>query len=231
MIRTTLLLLLSLAFSLSQTTTSSAQEADAYRIWTDATGKFKVEAMFERIEDDKVFLKRKDNGQSFSVPLNRLGKSDLLRARRMARETPPANPGKGESTEPTYSAPTGAPGDQKKAWTGKWNNRKYGTDGPITCIATLGDDKTWKAVFFGVGIGKPFRYEAKITTTPTGNQMTLQGDASVDSDGYQWTGYVRGNVLYGRYRSRSGNNGEFTLRETQVPPDPGANGTESRRRR
>lgn len=30
-------------------------------------------------------------------------------------------------------------------------------------------------------------------------------------DNYQWTGYVEGNTLFGKYRSASGNNGEFRL--------------------
>jgi hypothetical protein len=45
------------------------------RSWSDASGKFSVEAEFVEMRDNKVVLKRKD-GQLLSVPLDRLSDKD-----------------------------------------------------------------------------------------------------------------------------------------------------------
>jgi len=45
------------------------------RVWTDSTGKFKIEAELVEILDDKVRLKKKD-GQELTVPVNRLSVAD-----------------------------------------------------------------------------------------------------------------------------------------------------------
>ncbi len=188
-----------------------ATAADEYRTWTDTTGKFKVEAAFIKLVDDKVELKRKDNGKTLSLALEKLSKADAEIARKLATEA--AKPKSGDSKAPSDTAPK----ETKKAWSGNWNNRKFGTKGPVTCIADMQDKEKWKASFEGVGIGNPFRYEVEITATEKEGQIQLQGKSSVDGDQYEWSGYVKGNTLYGRYRSGSGNNGEFQLKETKVP--------------
>jgi hypothetical protein len=43
------------------------------------------------------------------------------------------------------------------------------------------------------------------------NRTLLEGTSTVSGDSYQWTGYVEGDTLFGKYRSASGNNGEFRL--------------------
>jgi hypothetical protein len=50
----------------------SAQEQ---RTWSDATGKFKVEAKLHRIEGDKILLEKQD-GKISSIPLSKLSKND-----------------------------------------------------------------------------------------------------------------------------------------------------------
>jgi len=45
--------------------------AQEQRTWTDDTGKFKIEAKLQRVEDDKVFLKKTD-GKISSIPLAKL---------------------------------------------------------------------------------------------------------------------------------------------------------------
>jgi hypothetical protein len=193
----------------------AAEPAEKYRTWTDTTGKFKVEAAFMKLENDKVELKRKDNGKSLTLALDKLSKADVTLAKKLASEA--SKPKKTESKESSDAKPTEA----KKAWSGEWNNRKFGTKGPVTCIAEMQDGGKWKASFEGVGIGKPFRYEVEITATEKGNQTMLQGKSLVDGDSYEWSGHVKGNTLYGRYRSASGNNGEFQLKETKVPETTG----------
>jgi hypothetical protein len=49
---------------------------DSYRVWTDATGKFKVEAMVVEKDATQVVL-RKRNGETVKVPLSKLSAEDL----------------------------------------------------------------------------------------------------------------------------------------------------------
>ncbi len=104
---------------------------------------------------------------------------------------------------------------EEKSWTGGWNNRKYRTNGPLTCTVTSQEKSTWKATFTGKGIGRPFRYEVSFTAMKKGNITYLRGTSKLKGDVYQWVGQIRGKVLYGRYRSGSGNNGEMRLQEKQ----------------
>ncbi len=171
-----------------------AQDADEYRTWTDVTGKFKIEAMFVEFSDGQVVLKRKDTGKTLSVPIKRMSPSDLTIARKWARENNSVD--QTPSSQPVASQTESAvPAASKKAWKGNWNNRKYGTKGPVTCIAVVQDNQTWKASFVGTGLGKPFKYEATIKATSKGDQMQLKGESKVDGDSYTWNGYVRGKTL------------------------------------
>jgi WD40 repeat protein len=66
------------------------------RTWTDNTGKYKIEADFEKIEDGQVHLQRTD-GKKLSLPLAKLSKDDQsylkdLMKRRRAGQSEPANP-------------------------------------------------------------------------------------------------------------------------------------------
>jgi hypothetical protein len=54
---------------------ASDSPAAELRTWSDATGKFKIEAELIKVEAGKVELKRKD-GQIVSVPLDKLSKED-----------------------------------------------------------------------------------------------------------------------------------------------------------
>lgn len=201
-----------LLFNFAQITAiGGAAPDDEHRTWTDTTGKFKVEAAFIRVVDDKVELRRKDNGKTLSLALDKLSKADAALARRLAAEA--AKPKPSDLKTPRDTAPM----ETKKAWSGNWNNRKFGTKGPVTCIADMQNKEKWKASFEGVGLGNPFRYEVEITATEKEGQIQLQGKSSVDGDQYEWSGNVKGDTLYGRYRSGSGNNGEFQLKEAKIP--------------
>lgn len=108
---------------------------------------------------------------------------------------------------------TAADAAASKKWSGKWDNKKYKTSGPLICTATLKDTATWQAKFTGTGLGRPFGYDATIKVSNKSGRMILQGSTTVDGEAYQWSGYVQGKYLIGSYKSASGNNGSFRLEE------------------
>lgn len=193
--------------------TAWAQDDGQYRTWTDSTGKFKIEAAFVKFESGKVHLKPKGTDQSLAVAVGKLSSADQSHIRKLLASQKTGD-------KPASSTSSSSPASSSKAsnmtWQGSWNNRKFGTKGPLVCTAKAKDDKTWDATFTGTGIGKPFKYQVTINTTKKGNQTLLQGTSMLDGDRYQWSGYVEGKTLHGRYRSAKGNNGEFML---QVPRD------------
>ena len=102
-----------------------------------------------------------------------------------------------------------------KVYSGNWNNRKYKTDGPLTCNLTIAPGNQWQATFTGKGLGKPFTYRTRLTATTAGNRTNLRGVSSVDGERYDWAGYISGVNMVCSYRSASGNNGTFQLRQTR----------------
>lgn len=58
-----------------------------YRLWTDASGKFQVEAEYVAVVDGKVQLRRKD-GREISVPLARLSKADQEEVKKLQAANP-----------------------------------------------------------------------------------------------------------------------------------------------
>ena len=101
-----------------------------------------------------------------------------------------------------------------KTWEGTWMNRKFNSTGPLKCVATSKDESTAEATFSGTFMKDPFSYDVTVSATKERNQMTLTGTAQLDGDKYEWSGYVRGKVLYGQFKSLKGYNGEFRLTET-----------------
>jgi hypothetical protein len=101
----------------------------------------------------------------------------------------------------------------EKPWkgTGTWNNRRFGTTGPITCAITPKDEKTWEAQFDGTGAGRKFSHKVTMETTKKSDRTLLQGTATIDGDTYRWTGYLNKEGLFGNYRAAGGNNGQFRL--------------------
>jgi hypothetical protein len=98
-----------------------------------------------------------------------------------------------------------------KAWSGTWNNRKYNTNGQLTCTVIGEQNGQWLARFTGVALGKPISYTALMRPTPQGANTALAGTTKVDGFDYQWTATASGNSLNGSYRASNGNNGEFRL--------------------
>ena len=111
------------------------------------------------------------------------------------------------------SAPSVAQKPEERSWQGTWNNRARGTSGPLKCTATIKDDKTWDANFQGMFMGRPFNHKVSIDVTKKSDRTLLEGTATISGDTYRWSGYVSGRVLYGRFRSGKGNNGDFKLQQ------------------
>jgi len=187
-----------------------AQEPKEFRTWTDATGEFKIEAHFEKFEEGKVHLRRKDNDKVVVLPTSKLSKEDQTYFRKLLADRAKAKRSAPSTSSLDKSAATVTPGE-KMSWQGTWNNRKYGTEGPLKCTATVKDETTWEAKFDGMGLGRPFAYDATMKVSKKDNRTLLEGTSTVSGDSYQWTGSVEGDTLLGRYRSASGNNGEFRL--------------------
>ena len=103
--------------------------------------------------------------------------------------------------------------EDERTWEGKWSNRKYGTSGPLKCVATRDKAGTWTATFSGEFRGSPFSYQVKFTGKEARQQEKLSGKATIQGHYYDWAGLIKGDQLIGQYRSRNGNNGPFVLKE------------------
>lgn len=112
---------------------------------------------------------------------------------------------------------------ETRSWSGKWNNRKYGTSGPLKCVGQSAMNGKWTAVFSGTFKGDPFEYRVQFVSRKAGSGEALAGKATVSGHPYEWTGGISARQLRGSYRSTNGNNGTFVLREsvsasTPTPP-------------
>ena len=101
-----------------------------------------------------------------------------------------------------------------KTWEGTWMNRKYNSTGPLKCVATSTGEDSAEATFSGTFMKDPFSYDVTVSMKKERDRMALTGTAQLDGDRYEWSGYVRGKILYGQFRSLKGHNGEFRLTET-----------------
>jgi len=98
-----------------------------------------------------------------------------------------------------------------KSWTGTWNNKKYNTNGALTCTVVGEQNGQWIAKFTGVALGKPISYTALMTPKKNSDQTALSGTTKVDGFDYQWSATIVGKALNGSYKASNGNNGDFRL--------------------
>lgn len=103
--------------------------------------------------------------------------------------------------------------DGEKTWQGNWKNFRYKTTGPLKCVAIPRETGDWTARFEGTFMGDPFGYDVKFTANKLRDRVILKGTAVIDGDPYQWEGYLKGKMLFGRFRSQKGYFGEFSLTE------------------
>jgi len=104
---------------------------------------------------------------------------------------------------------------QQKTFQGQWNNQKYGTSGPLKCVARPADGGKVNATFSGMFKGDPFSYDVSFDTRPGRGKIDLAGKATVSGHLYEWTGSLSGETLTGKYTASSGYYGGFTLKETK----------------
>lgn len=192
-----------LILTLLPTAAIFAADPAPVRTWTDSSGKYRIEARIDKFEDNVVFLTSKQTQEEIEIPLTKLSKNDqsYVQSWRKSQVTP--EPDQEKIEQETIVG---------QSWSGAWNNNKYGTKGPLTCTIAAVEGKAWQAKFVGTGLGKPFTYKAVFSTTDKGKRTILQGVSTISGDAYRWTGYLEGEMLYGKYRSASGNNGEFRLK-------------------
>ncbi|MGZ0163391.1 MAG: hypothetical protein ACKVII_05710 [Planctomycetales bacterium] len=107
-----------------------------------------------------------------------------------------------------------ATAQEQKTWAGKWNNRKYGTSGPLKCVAGESRAGQWNAVFTGTFKGDPFEFRAAFLGKAGRQSTDLSGQSTIRGAKYQWTGKIQGRQLTGSYKGANGNYGEFTLNES-----------------
>jgi len=103
--------------------------------------------------------------------------------------------------------------EKTKTWNGTWTNKKYGTSGPLKCVATFDGKDTWKATFTGKFKGDPFKYPAEFKAQTKGRQTLLSGDSVIRGHKYKWKGAFKGKKLGGQYTSTVGYYGQFILEE------------------
>jgi hypothetical protein len=103
-----------------------------------------------------------------------------------------------------------------KVWQGTWRNLKFRTTGTLKCTAVTKDGKNWDGTFEGVFQGRKFRYKAKFVGKPGRGRTDLSGKATIDGAKYQWTGYIRGTALSGKFRASNGYFGNFGLKEVKT---------------
>lgn len=105
-----------------------------------------------------------------------------------------------------------------KTWEGTWVNKKYNTNGTMTCVAKEGKDGVWTANFSGVFMGQKFSFDVKFQAKAAKGQpgqSDLSGTATVRNAQYEWTGAMKGDKLTGKYTANNGYNGDFELTEVK----------------
>jgi hypothetical protein len=102
----------------------------------------------------------------------------------------------------------------ERVFQGRWNNRRTGSNGNMTCTASEVSPGRWKAVFRGAFQGKPFEYNVDFQSKQSRGGSELAGTATISGQRYEWNGSLQASQLRGRYQASNGWNGEFLLNET-----------------
>ena len=111
-------------------------------------------------------------------------------------------------------APTGT------VYSGTFINRKTGAKGPIKAHLKPSEEGPWEGKFEGTFKGRPFEYNVEFDATSKGKKTDLKGNATIDGDPYQWTGFLQGDAMNIKYRSSKGYNGDFTLKKAAAKTPP-----------
>lgn len=98
---------------------------------------------------------------------------------------------------------------------GQWNNKKYGTSGPLKCVMTETAPNQWEAKFTGTFQNDPFSYDAKFRAKKVGKQLNVGGTAQIRGHDYQWTGTIKNGQLTAQYKSSVGYFGGFVMKKVK----------------
>lgn len=104
---------------------------------------------------------------------------------------------------------------QTHTFAGQWNNKKYGTSGPLKCVMTEKTPNQWEAKFTGTFQNDPFSYEAKFRSKKVGKQLNVGGSSKVRGHDYQWTGIIKNGRLTAQYKSSVGYFGGFVMKKVK----------------
>jgi hypothetical protein len=111
----------------------------------------------------------------------------------------------------TITVPEGV--EQVSSWSGTWkSDEEDGHGGALKCVAWRVDGPKWKARFAGY-CNRQFFYEIPVTGLEKDKGIFFSGDADLgEEDGkYTWTGEIVGTKFDGRYKSKKGKAGSFTM--------------------
>lgn len=111
---------------------TESKEAMPTRTWHDASGAFSVEAQLLGVEDGKVRLKKAD-GQTVSLPIDRLSDEDQKFLARQGKEAPAAG-GKGETRELSHDDGSMA---SKASFGGGGHAVKFAVDGDSWYVTSV----------------------------------------------------------------------------------------------
>ncbi|MCA9071893.1 MAG: hypothetical protein KDA84_23355 [Planctomycetaceae bacterium] len=104
---------------------------------------------------------------------------------------------------------------QTHTFAGQWNNKKYGTSGPLKCVMTETAPNQWEAKFTGTFQNDPFDYDAKFQSKKVGKQLNVGGTAKIRGHDYQWTGTIKNGQLTAQYKSSVGYFGGFAMKKVK----------------
>ncbi len=155
--------------------TGGEPQADVVRTWTDATGKFKLQATFVDFQDGRLKIKKQD-GAIVSLPLTKLSKADqrfvseLLRKRRAAANAP-----KNDSKSAAQQGAGRASASADWPWWRGPNSNGVAAAGQ-TPPTSWGDQKNiiWKAPLPSRGHGSPTIVGDRIFLATADEQRQVQ---------------------------------------------------------
>ncbi len=168
--RVAIAVMLGIMLAIDPMSASAQTEQPTWRTWSDATGKFSIEAAFVKFEEGRVFLRRKD-GQLVSVSAGKLSRADQQHVRELLAAKRTAEP-----------KPTGPAADDWPFWRGP-NHNGVAADGQTPPVE-WNDEKNvlWKVSVPGRGHSSPTIVGNRIFLTTAREKEQLQSVLCFDRE-------------------------------------------------
>jgi hypothetical protein len=132
---------------------ATVRQKPKIRTWSDATGKFKIEAELVDQHDDQIQLKRASDGQIITVPIDRLSQADQAFLQSMSQETSEEDVGEPQTV--SLSQLSGQP-QELKLDDGKPSGKKSFPRGHAVAFEAPGDSYYMTAIrIHGARYGYP----------------------------------------------------------------------------